>query len=153
MTKPLEALINRAKHIVENGGLLARDTSLALIAALEQSDKLKETFRVQSNMFCADANELKARVEDLESQRKMAFMASNRWADKFRDAEKRIAGLEASQSAVKLPPHKFSECVNELLEGAIAYAGTQQLRAQLSTRLSNFVKPDHPAGITVQGDE
>lgn len=37
MAKQLEALIARAKHIVENGGLLARDTSLQLIAALEQS--------------------------------------------------------------------------------------------------------------------
>ncbi|NIF57490.1 hypothetical protein F3J27_03590 [Enterobacter sp. Ap-916] len=39
MTKQLEALIARAKHIVENGGLLARDTSLQLIAALEQAQQ------------------------------------------------------------------------------------------------------------------
>lgn len=58
-----------------------------------------------------------------------------------------------SQETVKLPPHKFSECVNGLLEEAIAYAGTQQLRSRLASRLSNFVKPDHAAGITVQGDE
>lgn len=45
------------------------------------------------------------------------------------------------QKVVDLPDHKFRECVNGLLEEAIAYAGTQQLRARLSTRLSNFVKP------------
>lgn len=39
MTNQLEALISRAKHIVENGGLLARDTSLALLTALEQSQR------------------------------------------------------------------------------------------------------------------
>ncbi|MGF6559051.1 hypothetical protein [Erwinia aphidicola] len=45
------------------------------------------------------------------------------------------------QNFVELPDRKFRECVNGLLEEAIAYAGTQQLRARLSTRLSNFVKP------------
>ncbi|HHT0122414.1 TPA: hypothetical protein ACTW89_005471 [Raoultella ornithinolytica] len=37
---------------------------------------------------------MSARVEELESQRKLAFTASNRWADKFREAGKRIAELE-----------------------------------------------------------
>ncbi|EOZ4718014.1 ead/Ea22-like family protein [Enterobacter hormaechei] len=41
------------------------------------------------------------RIAEVESQRRMAFMACNRWADKFREAEKRIAGLEARE--VKLP--------------------------------------------------
>jgi len=46
-----------------------------------------------------------------------------------------------------LPDHKFRECVNGLLEEAIAYAGTQQLRARLSSRLSNFVQPQRAAGV------
>ena len=33
------------------------------------------------------------RIAEVESQRRMAFMACNRWADKFREAEKRIAEL------------------------------------------------------------
>lgn len=33
------------------------------------------------------------RIAEVESQRRMAFMACNRWADKFREAEKRIADL------------------------------------------------------------
>lgn len=47
------------------------------------------------------------------------------------------------QNFVEMPDRKFRECVNGLLEEAIAYAGTQQLRARLSTRLLNFVKPQH----------
>ncbi|MBF8465167.1 hypothetical protein FML31_25985 [Klebsiella oxytoca] len=47
---------------------------------------------------------MSARVEELGSQRKLAFTASNRWADKFREAEKRIAELESR--TVKMPkPH------------------------------------------------
>jgi acyl-CoA reductase-like NAD-dependent aldehyde dehydrogenase len=34
------------------------------------------------------------RIAEVESQRRMAFMACNRWADKFREAEKRVAELE-----------------------------------------------------------
>ena len=33
------------------------------------------------------------RIAEVESQRRMAFMACNRWADKFGEAEKRIAEL------------------------------------------------------------
>lgn len=35
MTDEHKELIRRATHIIENGGVLARDTSLLLIAALE----------------------------------------------------------------------------------------------------------------------
>lgn len=60
------------------------------------------------------------------------------------DARRRIAELEARTVTVQLPAHKYRECVNGLLEEAIAYAGTQQLRERLSSRLANFVQPDHP---------
>ncbi|HBW3349337.1 TPA: hypothetical protein MEY75_003921 [Klebsiella pneumoniae] len=46
---------------------------------------------------------MSARIEELESQRKLAFAASNRWADKFREAEQRIAELESRTVTVKLP--------------------------------------------------
>lgn len=57
-----------------------------------------------------------------------------------------IAELEARQLCVKprLAPHKYRECVNELLEQAIAYAGTQQLRERLAYSLENYIEPDHP---------
>ena len=45
--------------------------------------------------------EMAARIEELEAQRKLAFTASNRWSDKFREAEKRIAEMEAR--AVSVP--------------------------------------------------
>ncbi|HBQ1940493.1 hypothetical protein DP173_06885 [Klebsiella pneumoniae] len=38
---------------------------------------------------------MSARIDELESQRKLAFSASNRWADKFREAEQRIAEPDA----------------------------------------------------------
>ncbi|EFL6449050.1 hypothetical protein AAS80_003022 [Escherichia coli] len=41
------------------------------------------------------------RIAELESQRQMAFMACNRWADKCREAESK---LEARTVSVKLPP-------------------------------------------------
>lgn len=44
------------------------------------------------------------RIKELESQRTMAFAACNRWRDKFTEAEKRIAELEARTLTVKLPP-------------------------------------------------
>ncbi|MDV2903104.1 hypothetical protein R0H17_15805 [Phytobacter diazotrophicus] len=40
------------------------------------------------------------RIAELESQRQMAFMACNRWADKFREAE---AKIDARTVTVKLP--------------------------------------------------
>ncbi|EKK5196987.1 hypothetical protein PN545_001018 [Cronobacter sakazakii] len=55
----------------------------------------------------ADCRENAARIAELESQRKLAFSACNRWADKCRDAEKRVAELETR--TVKLPP-----CVDDL---------------------------------------
>ncbi|EOF2689263.1 ead/Ea22-like family protein [Enterobacter hormaechei] len=41
------------------------------------------------------------RIAEVESQRRMAFMACNRWADKFREAEKRIAELSASHGNLR----------------------------------------------------
>ncbi|ELY4780727.1 hypothetical protein SM077_002578 [Cronobacter sakazakii] len=81
---------------------------LELIAALEAAERQKGYLREQCNEWERKAisnfencSEMAARIEELESQRQMAFIASNRWADKFREAEKRIAELEAR--TVKLP--------------------------------------------------
>ncbi|TKV06507.1 hypothetical protein FDX19_20985 [Citrobacter sp. wls619] len=70
---------------------------------------------------------MSARIEELESQRKLAFTASNRWADKFREAEKRIAEHRKvlnSLAAVArryLPDydeHPEIQAADELLESA-----------------------------------
>ncbi|MBU4680399.1 hypothetical protein KC222_00025 [Cedecea davisae] len=73
MAKQLEALIARAKHIVENGGLLARDTSLQLIAALEQSQGDVHEANARNDVKCAqlckqdeEIATLKQRVAELE---------------------------------------------------------------------------------------
>ncbi|HDS5448933.1 hypothetical protein [Klebsiella pneumoniae] len=68
-----------------------------VIAKAEQSAEWER--KAISNF--EDCAEMSARLEELESQRKLAFAASNRWADKFREAEKRITELESR--AVKLP--------------------------------------------------
>ena len=44
----------------------------------------------------------------------------------------------------RLPPHVYRDLLDMLQEAAIAYGGTQQLRAQLSSALSIHVQPDHP---------
>ncbi|MEB7571355.1 hypothetical protein [Klebsiella pneumoniae] len=82
----------------------------ALVEALEKAQRANEYLREQSAEWerkaisnFEDCAEMSARVEELESQRKLAFTASNRWADKFREAEKRIAELESRTVNVKLP--------------------------------------------------
>lgn len=44
----------------------------------------------------------------------------------------------------RLPPHVYRDLLDMLQEAAIAYGGTQQLLAQLSSALSIHVQPDHP---------
>ncbi|MEF7221933.1 ead/Ea22-like family protein [Escherichia coli] len=73
-----------------------------LIEALEKAQSANEYLREQSAEWerkaisnFEDCAEMSARIEELESQRKLAFAASNRWADKFREAEQRIAELES----------------------------------------------------------
>ncbi|EMC8497199.1 hypothetical protein VLL38_003677 [Klebsiella pneumoniae] len=81
-----------------------------LVEALEKAQRANGYLREQSAEWerkaisnFEDCAEMSARVEKLESQRKLAFTASNRWADKFREAEKRIAELESRTVTVKLP--------------------------------------------------
>ncbi|MCG5617260.1 hypothetical protein [Klebsiella pneumoniae] len=81
---------------------------IALVEALEKAQRANGHLREQSAEWerkaisnFEDCAEMSARIEELESQRKLAFTSSNRWADKFREAEKRIAELESR--TVKLP--------------------------------------------------
>lgn len=75
---------------------------LALVEALEKVQRANEYLREQSAEWerkaisnFEECAEMSARIDELESQRKLAFSASNRWADKFREAEQRIAEPEA----------------------------------------------------------
>ncbi|HHC3770599.1 TPA: hypothetical protein ACN722_003159 [Klebsiella pneumoniae] len=84
---------------------------IALVEALEKAQRANGYLREQSAEWerkaisnFEDCAEMLVRVEELESQRKLAFTASNRWADKFREAEKRITELEFRSVTVKLPP-------------------------------------------------
>ncbi|MDH7612431.1 hypothetical protein [Raoultella ornithinolytica] len=88
---------------------------IAMVEALEKAQRANGYLREQSAEWerkaisnFEDCAEMSARVEELESQRKLAFTASNRWADKFREAEKRIAELESR--TVKMPePFKLAK--------------------------------------------
>ncbi|EPT7034304.1 ead/Ea22-like family protein [Cronobacter malonaticus] len=71
---------------------------LELIAALEASR--------------ADCREKDARIAELESQRKLAFSACNRWADKCREAQKRVEELERQA----IQPLPIGELINRLEE-------------------------------------
>ncbi|VTP12624.1 hypothetical protein PUATCC27989T_00436 [Phytobacter ursingii] len=64
-----------------------------LIGTLRDACSQWERKAISNFEECA---EMSARIEELESQRKLAFTASNRWADKFRDAQKRIVELEGA---------------------------------------------------------
>ncbi|EMG1265083.1 hypothetical protein ACRZ6Q_000418 [Citrobacter freundii] len=91
-----------------------QSTGLSLLEAeekLEDAERQNGYLREQRDEWerkaisnFEECTEMSARIEELESQRKLAFTASNRWADKFREAEKRIAELEARDET------KFVKC-------------------------------------------
>lgn len=81
-----ETSIERIKTINATQRSFTPKTVEALVEALESARGEIEYLREQTE-----------RTDELEAQRKLAFMACNRWADKCRDAEKRIAELEARE--------------------------------------------------------
>ncbi|HEB4989644.1 TPA: ead/Ea22-like family protein [Klebsiella michiganensis] len=86
---------------------------LAIIARYSKGRAAAEKFYALANpnntIALVEALEkAQQRIKEIESQRKLAFTASNRWADKFREAEKRIAELESRlESADKLQDSAF----------------------------------------------
>ncbi|VAM32794.1 Uncharacterised protein [Enterobacter cloacae] len=93
-----QALRDAAKEVIAEGGAAWFDEG-------QLSDKTGLDIPFTDAAFIASASpetvlalldELEAaekRIAEVESQRRMAFMACNRWADKFREAEKRIAEM------------------------------------------------------------
>ncbi len=106
----------------------------ALVEALEKARRANGYLREQSAEWerkaisnFEDCAEMSARVEELESQRKLAFTASNRWADKFREAERRIAELESrtvtvKQGEVLVTVAGFTGCGKSAVAGEIEIA-------------------------------
>lgn len=97
-----------AKEFGEQSLYIEADSVLALLDELEAAGRQNGYLREQRDEWelkainnFEDCSEMAARIEELESQRKMAFMAGNRWADKFREAEKRIAELSASHGKLR----------------------------------------------------
>ncbi|MBJ9883206.1 ead/Ea22-like family protein [Citrobacter sp. Cy232] len=82
------------------------DAVLMLLDELEAAERQNGYLREQRDEWerkaisnFEECTEMSARIEELESQRKLAFTACNRWADKFSEAEKRIAELESNPIA------------------------------------------------------
>ncbi len=106
----------------------------ALVEALEKARRANGYLREQSAEWerkaisnFEDCAEMSARVEELESQRKLAFTASNRWADKFREAERRITELESrtvtvKQGEVLVTVAGFTGCGKSAVAGEIEIA-------------------------------
>ena len=133
---------------------------LALVEALEKARRANGYLREQSAEWerkaisnFEDCAEMSARVEELESQRKLAFTASNRWADKFREAEKRIAELESR--TVKLPDDEdgqaygFGKWANGKLP---ATAGTMTIAYCEDAWRTAFEVFSSAAGIKVEAE-
>ncbi|MDI3361176.1 ead/Ea22-like family protein [Lelliottia sp. V89_10] len=92
------------------------DVVLALLDELEAAERQNGFLRKQRDEWerkaisnFEECTEMATRIEDLESQRQLAFTASNRWADKFREAEKRIAELEARAVELPLPGCTYAD--------------------------------------------
>ncbi|WP_241177172.1 hypothetical protein [Citrobacter portucalensis] len=99
-----QALIAKIKKQTESFDtvVLKEDEANALLDELEAAERQNGYLREQRDEWerkaisnFEECAEMSARIEELEAQRKLAFTASNRWADKFRESEKRIAELEA----------------------------------------------------------
>ncbi|RSB61506.1 hypothetical protein EGT71_14765 [Atlantibacter subterranea] len=167
---------SKATALMEFDALITPDITLALLDELEAAQELIELQRFKIERQAEDLHQAKSlesihRDKRFEVEREFISYKDNaerntnrlakevcRLEDELAAAEKRIAELEARTVTVKLPAHKYRECVNGLLEEAIAYAGTQQLRERISSRLANFVQPDHPhtrcdasINLTVEG--
>ena len=106
----ITALVQRLELAAAKGccHTLLPDDCRALVEALEKAQRSNEYLREQSAEWerkaisnFEECVEMSARIEELESQRKLAFTAGNRWADKFREAERRIAELEVIHAAAE----------------------------------------------------
>lgn len=82
----------RMCNVNEEIRMMAR-THLALLDELEAEQRISSTWRKTAESNRENLEAAEKRIAEVESQRRMAFMACNRWADKFREAEKRIAEL------------------------------------------------------------
>ena len=94
-------------------------TALNKQALRQSAEKAQEhgvfNMDIHSQTVLALLDELEAaenRIAEVESQRRMSFMACNRWADKFREAEKRIAELERKEQ------HSERQSVIDALAGS-----------------------------------
>lgn len=125
------------------------DTVLALLDELEAAERQSGYLREQRDEWerkaisnFEECAEMSARIEELEAQRKLAFTASNRWADKFRESEKRIAELEARTVVVK----QFDDFQ------IVHYGATEDYAKGYIDCQNNYNKVLSAAGIGVKGE-
>ncbi len=122
-----------------------------LVEALEKAQRANGYLREQSAEWerkaisnFEDCAEMSARIEELESQRKLAFTASNRWADKFREAEKRIAELEFIRTSADKVQREFAAELGCAGDNESILQAIDDLKKQMESRTVNL--PDDEDG-------
>lgn len=124
-------------------------SAMARLDELEAAERQNGYLREQSAEWerkaisnFEDCSELAKRIEDLESQRQMAFMTSNRWADKFREAQKCITELTGK------PAEEYADDDELLFE--IDFCDDLSTSIQTAQWLKEL-RIRRAAGITVKG--
>ncbi|MGG5840343.1 ead/Ea22-like family protein, partial [Huaxiibacter chinensis] len=111
---------------------------LALLDELEAAERQNGYLREQRDEWerkaisnFEDCSETAMRIEELESQRQMAFMAGNRWADKFRES----ANRNAEQADIIAKQEKWIKDVEATMIAATDRAEAAEKRiAELEVR-------------------
>lgn len=98
-----------------------------------------------------DLDGKEGRIKDLDSQRALAFMACNRWRDKFDEAEakleaakKRIAELEVSHGKLR---EGMASIYNAICEG-----GASTSLSAILTFVKRAFEDSAAAGIKIKGE-
>ena len=116
-----------------------RKLALALLDELEAEGRQNGYLREQRDKWerkaisnFEECSEMAQCIEVLESHRQMAFMASNRWSDKFREADKRIVELNHHISMLTAKIEPTGRLVDELTMWVKRLAHSLKYANQLS---------------------
>lgn len=115
--KRANRLWERMEDAAKDNAQQMRDIAIDSLVALDKAELLVVKLIAALEAERADCRENAARIAEMESQRALAFSACNRWADKCRDAEKRVAELEREHAAFR-PVGVMSEGAFHRLENS-----------------------------------
>ncbi|QXZ19098.1 ead/Ea22-like family protein [Lelliottia amnigena] len=92
------------------------------------------------------------RINELDSQRALAFMACNRWRDKCVDAEAKLEAAEKRIDALSASHSKLHEGMAAIYNAICADGASTSLSAILTFVKRAFEESRAAAGITVKGE-